>query len=195
MTICIKGHNSGFILCSHILFQSFDIYPVPTTCQTIWMFKLNRTQSLLGGWNGTPIQLLLLFSCHVKFNSLLPMNCSTPRLPCPSLSPGVCPDSLPLSWWCHPTISSSVSPFSSCPQSFPAWGSFPMRWLFSLGGQNIGALASVSVLPVNIQAWFPLRVTGLIFLLFKELLRVFYHCLKASVLWCSAFFMVQLSHL
>ena len=102
-----------------------------------------------------------------------PMNCSTPRLPCPSLSPGVCSNTFPLSWWCHATISSSASPFSSCSQPFPASGSFPMRWLFSLGSLNIGALASASVLPVNSQGWFPLRITGLIFLLFKELLRVF----------------------
>ena len=67
-------------------------------------------------------------------------------LPCPSLSPGVCSSSCPLGWWCHPTISSSVAPFSSCPQSFPASRSFPMSWLFTSGGQNIGASASASVL-------------------------------------------------
>ena len=84
------------------------------------------------------------------------------RLPCPSLSPGVCSNSYPLSQWCHLTISSSVTRFSSCPQSFPASGSFPMNWLFASSGQSIGVSASTSVLPMNIQDWFPLGLTGLI---------------------------------
>ena len=92
------------------------------------------------------------------------------RLPCPSSAPGACSNSCPLSWGCHPTISSSVVPFSSCPQSFPASGSFPTSWLFASGGQRIGA--SASVLPMNIQGWFPLGLTGLISLLFKGLSRV-----------------------
>ena len=78
------------------------------------------------------------------------------RLPCPSLSPGVCSNSCPFSWWCHPTVSSSVAPFSLCPQSFPASGSFPMSQLLASGGQNTGASASPSVLPINIQDWLPL---------------------------------------
>ena len=77
------------------------------------------------------------------------------RLPCPSRSPGLCSDSCPLSWWCHPTISSCVTGFSCHPQSFPASGSFPMSRLFISGSQSIGASASSSVLPVNIQGWFP----------------------------------------
>ena len=93
------------------------------------------------------------------------------RLACPSLSPRVCSNSCPLSLWCHPTISSSVIPFSSCLQSFRASGSFPMSQLFTSGGQSIGA--SASILPMNIQEWFPLRLTGLISLLSKELSRVF----------------------
>ena len=84
------------------------------------------------------------------------------RLPCPSLSPGVCSNSCPLNRWCHPTISSSVIPFSSCLQSFPASGSFPVSWLFVLGGQSIGAPTSAAVLPLNIQGWFPLGLTCLI---------------------------------
>ena len=101
--------------------------------------------------------------------------------------------SRPLSRWCHPPISSSVIPFS-CLQSFPASGSFLMSWLFSSGGQSIEA--SVSVLPINIQSWFPLGLTGLISLQSKGLSRVFYNTTvqKASVLQCSAFIMVQLSH-
>ena len=82
------------------------------------------------------------------------------RLPCPSPSPRVWSDSCPLSWWCHPTISSSVIPFSSCLQSFPASGSFPVSQLFASGGQSTGVSASASVLPVNIQGWFPLGLTG-----------------------------------
>ena len=83
--------------------------------------------------------------------------------------------------------------FSSCPQSFPASVSFPMSWLFASGGQSIGATASASVLPMNIQGWFPLGLTGLIYLQSKSLLQD--HNLKTSILWCSAFFMVQVSHL
>ena len=84
------------------------------------------------------------------------------RPPCPSPTPRACPNSCPLSQWCHPTISSSVIPFSSCLQSFPASGSFQMSQFFISGGQSIGVSASASVLPVNIQDWFPLGWTGLI---------------------------------
>ena len=105
-------------------------------------------------------------------------------------------NSRPLSWWCHPTISSSVIPFSSCLQSFPASGSFPMSRLFPSGGQRIGVSTSASVLPMNIQAWFPLGCTGWISLQSKGLSRVFSNTTsKASSLQCSAFLMVQVSHL
>ena len=87
-------------------------------------------------------------------NSFRPHGLQHPGLPCPYLSPGVCSNSCPLSQGCHPTILSSVAPFSTCPQSFPASGSFPMSRLFAPGGQSIGASASTSVLPVNIQGWF-----------------------------------------
>ena len=96
-----------------------------------------------------------------------PMDCSTTRPPCPSLIPRACSDSCPLSQWCYPTISSSVALFSFCLQFFPASGSFPMSQLFTSGGQSMGASASVSVLPVSIQGWFPLRLTGLVSLLSK----------------------------
>ena len=95
------------------------------------------------------------------------------RLPCLSLSPRVCSNSCPLSRWYHPTISSSVSPFSCCPQSFPASESFPISQLFVSGDQNIGASASASILPMNIQGWFPLGLTVLISFLSKWLSRVF----------------------
>ena len=94
------------------------------------------------------------------------------RLLCPSLSPRACSNSHPLNWWCHPTISSSVTLFSSCPQSSLASGSLPMNWLFTSGGQSIGASASASVLPINIQCWFPWGLTGWISLLSKGLSRV-----------------------
>ena len=95
------------------------------------------------------------------------------RLPCSSPTPRAYSKSCPLSWWCHPTISSSVIPFSSCPQSFPASGSFPMSQFFTSSGQSIGVSASTSVLPMNIQDWFSLGLTGLISLQSKGLSRVF----------------------
>ena len=109
------------------------------------------------------------------------------RLPCPSLSPRACSNSCPLSWWCHKTISSSVIPFSSCLQSFPASGSFPMSQLFTSGGQSIGASASSSIFLINIQGWFPLALTGLISLLSKELSRVF----SSTTIWKHQFFGAQ----
>ena len=103
------------------------------------------------------------------------------RPPCPSPSPGVCPSSHPLNQQCYPTISSSVVPFSSYPQSLPASGSFPMSQLFVSGGQSIGVSASASVLPVNSQCWFPLGLTGLISLLSQEFSRVF--LVESFMIW------------
>ena len=102
-----------------------------------------------------------------------PMYCSIARLPRPSPTPGTCSNSYPLSQWCYPTISSPVVPFSSCLQSFPASGAFPVSHFFASGGQSIGISASASVLLMNIQDWFPLWLTGWIFLLSKGLARVF----------------------
>ena len=113
----------------------------------------------------------MFFSCSVMSNSLQPHGLQHVRLPCSSPSPEACSNSCPLSWWCHPTISSSVVLFSSCLQSFPALGSFLMSWLFASGGQSIGVAASV--LPMTIQDWFPLGLTGWISLLSKGLSRVF----------------------
>ena len=115
--------------------------------------------------------LLLLFSHSVMSDSLWPHGPQHTRLPCSLLAPGVCSNSCPLSWWCYPTISSSAIVFSSCLQSFPASGFFQMSQFFESGGQSIAALASV--LPMNIQSWFPLQLTGLISLLSKGLSRVF----------------------
>ena len=107
-------------------------------------------------------------------------------LPCPSLSPGVCSDSCPLSQWCHPIISSFVAPFFSWPQSFPVSGSLPMSQLFASDGQSIGA--SASVLPMNIQDWFPLALTSLISLAVQGTLKSLlqHHSLKALILQHSA---------
>ena len=93
-------------------------------------------------------------------NSLWPHGLQHTRLPCPSPSPGVCSDSCPLSQWCHPITSSSVTPFSSCPKSFPASGPFPMSQLFTSGGHSTGVSALALVLPLNIQGWFPLGLAG-----------------------------------
>ena len=106
-------------------------------------------------------------------DSLRPHGLQHTRPPCPSPTLGVYPNSFPLSRWCHPTISSSVAPFSSCLQSFPASGSFQMSQFFTSGGQRIRVSASASVLPVNIQDWFPLGWTGWISLQSKGLSRIF----------------------
>ena len=106
-------------------------------------------------------------------NSLQPHGLQHVRLPCPSPIPRVCSNSCPLTQGCHPTLSSSAVPFSSCLQYFPASGSFPMSQFFVSGGQSIGASASASVLSMNIQGWFPLGLTSLLSLHSKGLSRVF----------------------
>ena len=113
------------------------------------------------------------FSSSVLSNSLQPNGLQHARFNYPSQSPRVCSNSSPLSQCCHPTISSSVAPFSSCPQSFPASGSFPVSWFFISGGQSTGISASSSVLPMNIHDWFPLGLTGWNYLKSKGLSRVF----------------------
>ena len=118
--------------------------------------------------------ILLLFRHYsVLSSSLWPRGLQHTTLPCPSVSPGVCSNSCPLSQGCHSTVSSSVVPSSSCPQSFPASGSFPVCQLLASVGQSIRASASVSVLPVNIQGWFSLGLSGWISQLSKGLSRVF----------------------
>ena len=133
-----------------------------------------------------------LLSCSVVSDCLRPHGLPHARIP----SPRACSNSCPLSQWCHPTISSSVILFSSCLQYFSASWSFPVSQIFARAGQCIGALASASVLPMNVQNWFPLGLTG--FDLFaiqgtlKSLLQ--HHSSKPSILWCSVFFILQLSH-
>ena len=127
------------------------------------------------------------FSCSVMSNSLQPHELQHARSPCPSPFPGACSNSCPLSRWCHLTISSSVVPFSSCLQSFPASGSFPMSQLFASGGQSIGASASASILRVNTQSWFPSGLTGWISLQSKGLSRAF----SCTTVWNYQFFGAQ----
>ena len=135
------------------------------------------------------------FSHTVMSDSLQPHGLQQPRPPCPSPTPEVYSNSCPSSRRCHPTISSSVIPFSHL-QSFPASGCFQMSQFFTSGSQSIGVSASASVLPMNIQYWLPLGWTGWISLLSKGLSRVFlqHHSSKASILRRLAFFIVQLSH-
>ena len=115
--------------------------------------------------------LLSLFNNIVMSDSSWPHGLQHVRLACPSPSPRVCPSSCPLYRWCHPTILSSVTPFSSCPQSFAASGSFPIIQFFASGGQSTRASASAAVLPMNIQGSFPLGLTGLISLMSKGLIK------------------------
>ena len=142
-----------------------------------WIFiiksfpSFNHKKNILPGTKNAK-----LFNHSVMSNSLWPHELQHTRLTCPSLSPGACSNSCPLCQWCHPTISPSVVSFSFCLQSFLASGSFPISWLFALGGQSIGA--SASVLPMNIQDWFPLGLTGLISLYFArhQECKVHSHC-------------------
>ena len=129
----------------------------------------------------------------VMSDSLRPHGPQHARLPCPSPSPGVCSHSRPFSQWCHPTISSSVIPFSSCLQSFPASGFFLISQLFPSGGQSIGA--SAPVLPMVIQDWFPLGLTGLISLESKGLSRVFSTAVQKHQLFGTQPYLCSNSHI
>ena len=139
----------------------------------------------------SPSLSLVQFSHSVMSDSLQPHGLQHTRPPCLSPTPGVYSNSRPLSRWCHPTVSFSVVPFSSCLQSFPASGSFPMSQLFSSCSQSIGVSASTSILPMNIQDWFPLGWTGWISLQSKGLSRVF----SNTTVHKYQFFATQLSFL
>ena len=143
--------------------------------------------------NQSPVSFpfVSLISHSVVSDALRPHGLQHARLPCPSPTPRVYSNSCPLSRWCHPTISSSIVPFSSCLQSFPASGCFQMSQFFTSDGQSIGVSASASVLPMNIQDWFPLRWTGWISLQSKGLSRVF----SNTTVQKHQFFGAQLSSL
>ena len=148
--------------------------------------------SFFSFWNCFSIQFSLV--AQLCLDSLWPHGLQHIKPPCPSPTPGVYSNSSPLSQWCHPTISSSVIPFSSHLQSFPASGSFPLSQFFTSGGQSTGVSASAPVLQMNIQNWFslgwtdPLAAQGFL----KNLLQ--HHSSEASIFQCSAFFLVQLSY-
>ena len=138
--------------------------------------------------------VVVLFSHPVMSDSLWPHELQHARTHCSSPSPGICPSSCSLPWWCHPAFSPSEALFSFCPQSSPESGTFPMSCLFASDDQNTGASGSASVLLVNIQGWSPLRSTGLVSLLLGTLRSCLqHHSQKASILWHSAFFTVPLS--
>ena len=140
-------------------------------------------------WVYMPSVSSVQFSRLVVSDSLRPHESQQARLPCPSQTPGVYSNSCPSSQWCHPAISSSVVPFSSCPQSLLASGSFPMSQLFTWGGQSTGVSASASALPVNTQDWSPLGWTGWIFLQSKGLSSIF----SNTTVQKHQFFSAQLS--
>ena len=162
-----------------------------------WLLNLELKPSHLSGALTVHVQLDLLtlrfssveFSCSVMSNSLQSYELQHTSLPCLSPTPRVYPNSCPSSQWCHPTISSSVIPFSSCPQSFPGSGSFTMSQFFTPSGQSIGVSASYSVLPMNTQDWSPLGWTGWTSLLSKRLSRVF----SNTIIQKQQFFGAQLS--
>ena len=133
----------------------------------------NTVLDVVANYYSLLVWVSVQFSCSVVSDSLWPHESQHARPPCPSPTPGVHSDSRPLSQWCHPAISSSGVHFSSCPQSLPGSGSFPMSQLFAWGGQSIGVSASASVLPMNTQDWSPLGWTGWISLQSKGLSRVF----------------------
>ena len=152
--------------------KSIPVYSTIFHCidgEVVFLFSNSiryfQSLSLLGktpcfiNWH-LPGSTAVQFSCSVMFDSLWPHGLQHTRPPCPSLTPRIYSNSCPLNWWCHPTISSSVVPFSSCPQSLPASGSFQMSQFFASDSQSIGVSATISVLPMNIQDWFPLGWTG-----------------------------------
>ena len=142
--------------------ENFNLY----ACFVIYERLINKIPSNI-------ILYSVQFSCSVVSDSLRSHESQHVRPPCPSPTPGVHSNSCPLSWWCHPAISSSAVPFSSCPQSFPASGSFPVSQLIAWGGQSTGISALASFLPKNAQDRFPLEWTGWISLQSKGLSRVF----------------------
>ena len=154
------------------------LYPARISFTVSGEIKSVSNKQMLREFSITKPLLQQMFSSvqlshSVVSNSLWPHESQHARTPCLSPSPRVQSHSRPSSPWCHPAISSSVVPFSSCPQSLPASGSFPMSQLFTWGGQSIGVSASTSVLPMSTQDWFPLEWTGWISLQFKGLSRVF----------------------
>ena len=165
----------------YLLLNFYAEWRMDWICVCVWFLLA------CGSWDS--FMLSVQFSLSVMSDSLQPHALQHARLPCPSPTPGAYSNSCPSSLWCHPTISSSVIPFSSCLQSFPASGSFQMSEFLASGGQRIAASTLASVLPMNIQDWFPLGWTGWISLLSKGLSKVF----SNTTVWKHQFFGTQLS--
>ena len=168
-----------------VCWESGDLSLLPSRLPwpSLWSCEMSTVFTFL---NDGIMLSSVQFSCSVVSNSLWPHGLQHARPPCPSPAPRVYSNSCQLSQWCHPTISSSVVPFSSCPPYFPASGSFPMSQLFPSGGQSIGVSASISVLPMNIQDWFPLGLTSWISLQSKGLSRVFSNMIVQKYQFISA---------
>ena len=190
-----SSHSLAFeitqpIKANHTTFQGYSLFwddPLYSVCRVC--FSLNKSTFYLSLCLSLNSFCNVIVDSHSVSDSLWPHGLQHTRLPCLSPFPGACSNSCPLSQWCYPTVSSSVVPFSSCFKSFPASGSFLMSQLFTSGGQNIGASVSASVLPMNIQDWFPLGWTGWISLKSKGLSRVF----SNTTVWKHQFFSAQLS--
>ena len=172
MKTCLTGKEENIacrknlLLCKNLVGKGFFFFLMTVFFGQSFQEYQNHLECFI-------IKKLVLFSYSVMSNSLQPHGLQHTRLPCSSPSPGVYQNPCPLSRWCHPTISSSVIPFSSCLQSFPALGSFLMSQLFRSGSQSIGASASVVSPSNDYQYWFPLGLTGLISLQSKGISRVF----------------------
>ena len=165
-----SGNGSGWLILMPTDLQVNHLLPIPVNL-------------------GSPSFSSVQFSCWVMSDYLWPHELQHSKFLCPSPSLRTCSNSCPLSWWCYPSILSSIVSFFSCLQSFPASGSFPVSQFFASGGQSIGASASASVLPMNIQDWFPLGMTCLISLQSKGLSRVF----SSTTFQKHQFFRAQLS--
>ena len=187
--ICTIDHQFCFLTYSEYQKTNYKLSNIPASSFHRWNLILKRFRrftTFTYPFVAKPA-LLLCWSCCSATKSCLilrPHRLKHAKPPCPSLPLGVCSNSFPLSWQCYPTISSSVAPFSFCLQSFPPSGSFKMGQLLSSHGQSIGASASASVVPMSIQNWFALGLTGLISLLSKGPTRVF----SSITVWKHQFF-------
>ena len=174
----------------------FGIMELLLSKSVLWLHtRIDLPRNFIHSFRWYFLRTSVQFSHSVMSNSLQPYGLQHVRLPCPSPTPGVYSNSCPSSWWCHPTIISSVIAFSSCLQSFPGSGAFQMSLFFASGGQSIGVSASASVLPTNIQDWFPLGWTGWISLQSKGPSRVFSNTtVQKHQFFGAQLCLVQLSH-
>ena len=185
-----KGHILSLEVLKLCFSQCHKVYVLLYFSLLTYLMRRMRDLVPRLEWKGRRESMALQLGCSVVSDSLQPHELQHARLPCPSPTPRACSNSCPSSqWWSHPTMSSSVVPFSSCLQSFPASGSIPRSQFFTSGGQSIGISASASVLSMNLQDWFPLGLTGWISLQSKGLSRVF----SSTTVQKHQFFGAQLS--